>query len=81
MQNELLEDDGEHEVVEIFRSISIKKVIYMIVESWDQVAENGLWHFGATQGLIYRYEDSGQKYFWGPPQPKPRVVIGWLIGV
>lgn len=42
MLNELLEGDGERGVVEILKSINIKKVIYMIAESWNQVAESTL---------------------------------------
>ena len=42
MLNELLEDDGKHGVIEILKSINIKKVIYMIAESWNQVAESTL---------------------------------------
>ena len=26
------------------------------------------------------YGDSGQKYFGGLPHPKPKIVVGWLIG-
>ena len=41
MLNKLLEDE-EHGVEEMLKSTNIKKIIYMIVESWDQVAENAL---------------------------------------
>ena len=30
----------------------------------------------SNQGPIYKHGDSGQKYFWGAPHPKPRIVIG-----
>ena len=42
MLNELLEDDRKHGVIEIRKSINIKKVIYMISESWNQVAKSTL---------------------------------------
>ena len=38
-----------------------------------------IWH-PSGQELIYRYKNSGQKYFW-TPHPKPRVVVDWLIRV
>ena len=28
-----------------------------------------------SQGPIYKYGGSGQKYFWRPPFPKPRAVV------
>ena len=42
MPNDFLEDNGKEGVVEVLKSINIKNEIYIIAESWDQVAENTL---------------------------------------
>ena len=31
-----------------------------------------------NQGPMYKYGVSGQKYFWGPSNRKPRIVVDWL---
>lgn len=42
MLSQLVEDEGEHGVVEVLKSFNVKTVIYMIAEAWDQVGRETL---------------------------------------
>lgn len=42
MLSQLVEDEGEHGVVEILKYFNVKTVIYMVAESWDHIVRNTL---------------------------------------
>lgn len=42
MLSQLIEDEEEHGAVEILKSFNVKTVIYMVAESWEQVARSTL---------------------------------------